>query len=136
MKKISIISILSALVLPAFAEEAKPVAETAASTEEASVVEQYSQQFEQPKVEHEIYYNSKTQFPHGLQIGLGLSPTSGLNAFVGYNNKNFDILPKTVLLILVHLYVIIVPASLNEIKTSPKYNHSLLILSFHDINSN
>ena len=34
--------------------------------------------------------NPKTRFPHGLQIGVGVSPTSGLNGFVGYNNKNFD----------------------------------------------
>lgn len=32
----------------------------------------------------------KTRFPHGLQVGVGVSPTSGLNAFVGYNNKKFD----------------------------------------------
>ena len=25
-----------------------------------------------------------------MQIGLGVSPTTGLNMFVGYNNKNFD----------------------------------------------
>lgn len=79
---------LSVLTLPAFAET--NIATVDAKQGETNVVEQYSQQFEQPKVEHEIYYNSKTQFPHGLQIGLGLSPTSGLNAFVGYNNKNFD----------------------------------------------
>lgn len=34
--------------------------------------------------------NSKTKFPSGLQIGVGLSATSGLNGFVGYANKNFD----------------------------------------------
>ena len=34
--------------------------------------------------------NSNTRFPRGLQIGFGVSPTSGLNGFIGYNNKKFD----------------------------------------------
>lgn len=34
--------------------------------------------------------NPKVRFPHGLQFGVGVSATSGLNGFVGYNNKNFD----------------------------------------------
>lgn len=29
-------------------------------------------------------------FPTGMQMGVGLSATSGLNGFVGYANKNFD----------------------------------------------
>jgi hypothetical protein len=29
-------------------------------------------------------------FPSGVQFGVGLSGTSGLNGFVGYANKNFD----------------------------------------------
>jgi hypothetical protein len=35
-------------------------------------------------------YNPKTHFPRGMQLGLGVSPTTGLNGFVGYNNKNFN----------------------------------------------
>ena len=34
--------------------------------------------------------NPKTKFPRGLQFGLGVSPTSGLNGFIGYNNKKYD----------------------------------------------
>ena len=34
--------------------------------------------------------NPNIKFPHGLQIGLGVSVSSGLNGFIGYNNKNFD----------------------------------------------
>lgn len=34
--------------------------------------------------------NTKTKFPHGVQIGMGVSATSGLNGFVGYVNKDFD----------------------------------------------
>ena len=92
MKKFSAILILSALVLPTFAEEAK-VSDHAISTDQgtATVVEQYSKQFEQTTIKmSENKSNPKTRFPQGLQLGFGVSTTSGLNAFVGYNNKNFD----------------------------------------------
>ena len=44
--------------------------------------------FEEPKFEQSS--NPKTRFPHGMQFGVGVSATSGLNGFIGYNNKNFD----------------------------------------------
>ena len=44
--------------------------------------------FEEPKYEEPS--NPKIRFPHGMQFGVGISPTSGLNGFIGYNNKNFD----------------------------------------------
>jgi hypothetical protein len=89
MKKISIISMLSVLTLPAFAET--NTATVDAKQGETNVVEQYSQQFEQPIVKPETKYsNHETKFPRGLQLGIGVSPTSGLNGFVGYNNKKFD----------------------------------------------
>lgn len=34
--------------------------------------------------------NPKARFPHGVQLGVGVSPTTGLNGFIGYNNKNFN----------------------------------------------
>lgn len=61
MKKIFVLPMLSAMVLPAFAQETGT---------------QYS--------------NPQTKLPHGLQLGIGVSPSSGLNAFIGYNNKNFN----------------------------------------------
>lgn len=42
------------------------------------------------KFEPKSASNPNARFPNGLQFGLGVSPTSGLNAFVGYNNKKFD----------------------------------------------
>ena len=157
MKKISILSILSVLVLPAFAEIAptdlygdpasikpaempkveasqvsnqqaavQPVAEQQVNSKEITekkvqekkventkkqkaktsrtketkekqtnvqeVKEQQvePQQIEKQKIEPKKFTNPDIQFPHGLQFGIGVSPTSGLNAFVGYNNKNFD----------------------------------------------
>lgn len=32
----------------------------------------------------------KKSLPTGLQLGIGISASSGVNGFVGYNNKNFD----------------------------------------------
>ncbi len=69
---------LSAVCMPVFAQE--DIAEVS-QTQITEPVE---------KIELEKTSNPKTRFPHGLQIGLGVSGTSGLNAFVGYNNKNFD----------------------------------------------
>lgn len=43
---------------------------------------------EQEKIENPI--NPQARFPHGLQLGAGVSATSGLNGFIGYNNKKFD----------------------------------------------
>lgn len=160
MKKISIISILSVLVLPAFAqiktedlygdpaniqqaknadvsqvaeqqldtqpvkeqpvdskdmpvqkiEEQKNIEQTAEKTkvEEKKTVKQtkktssakekevqQEQQIESAKAQEQKFEtkaasNPNAKFPNGLQFGLGVSPTSGLNAFVGYNNKKFD----------------------------------------------
>lgn len=80
MKKISVFALLSALVIPAFAEEAAlPEEKTlnVAAIEEATSIEQEST-------------NPDIKFPHGLQLGVGVSASSGLNGFVGYANKNFD----------------------------------------------
>ena len=80
MKKISVFALLSVLVIPAFAEEASlPEEKTlnVAAIEEATSIEQEST-------------NPDIKFPHGLQLGVGVSATSGLNGFVGYANKSFD----------------------------------------------
>lgn len=42
------------------------------------------------EIKTETVYNPNARFPHGLQFGVGVSPTSGLNGFIGYNNKKFD----------------------------------------------
>lgn len=57
--------------------------------EEVEEVEKVPEnKYEEPKYEEPS--NPKARFPHGLQLGVGISPTSGLNGFVGYNNKNFN----------------------------------------------
>lgn len=93
MKKISVLSVFIALTVPAWGEEntASLNNDVALENETAAVSEQYSKQYEQPKiVQSTNYSNPKIRFPHGVQLGVGISPTSGLNGFIGYNNKNFD----------------------------------------------
>ena len=109
MKKISVLSLFAIIAMPVFAETAPAVAETTATepavavapaaenntantslygqpTETETVVQQ------QPVIQINPVKetNPKIKFPHGLQFGVGVSATSGLNGFVGYNNKNFD----------------------------------------------
>lgn len=84
MKKISILVLATVLTVPAFAKSApatnKKVTSESVATQTMENVAQNTKQTRNPK----------TKFPRGLQLGLGLSPTSGVNGFVGYNNKNFD----------------------------------------------
>ncbi|MBR4891957.1 MAG: hypothetical protein IKZ34_02120 [Alphaproteobacteria bacterium] len=106
MKKISMIALLATVAFPVFAEEpvateeAKStdvVAEVAAAEEtnvtEAPVVEKTVAEktvAEAKGVEEPVAKKSKSSFLHGLQIGAGVSATSGLNGFVGYVNKDFN----------------------------------------------
>ena len=98
MKKISFLAMLAMLAFPAVAKEAEPVTEKAnadvvAATEKVDTkVAQAESTVEALKSVDEVKKtsNRKTKFPHGLQLGVGVSPTSGLNGFIGYNNKNFD----------------------------------------------
>ena len=75
MKKFSVISLAAVLAMPAFAEDTTVATDSLQNSEETVIVAKR---------------NPKTKFPRGLQLGIGVSPTSGLNGFIGYNNKNFD----------------------------------------------
>ena len=97
MKKISVIAVLTAVSLSAFAKEAKETKtqDVAPLSEETQAVAQTDDSGikyldEKPVKETETTANPKTKFPRGMQLGLGVSPTTGLNMFVGYNNKNFN----------------------------------------------
>ncbi len=81
MKKISIIAMLTAVTLPVFAEDLSKTTEANQTAPEEQIVEQTN--FVKTS-------NLQTKFPRGMQVGLGVSATSGLNMFVGYNNKNFE----------------------------------------------
>lgn len=100
MKKISLFALIASVAFPAFAEDV-PVADVA-STKDAVTQEVAQTVTEEVKqsVKSEVYAQAKQsfkdeskteiKFPHGLQIGAGVSATSGLNGFVGYMNKDFD----------------------------------------------
>lgn len=81
MKKTSIFVILAMLVMPAFAEDAETLpAETMDTAVESQPI----------SMEETKPTNPDIKFPHGLELGVGISATSGLNGFIGYANKNFD----------------------------------------------
>lgn len=104
MKKISLFALLGIISAPAFAEDVAPV-ETVA--DDAAPVVQTTQELKD-EIKAELKQEFKDAvtakkaervaakhaqeiaFPHGLQFGVGVSATSGLNGFVGYANKNFD----------------------------------------------
>lgn len=61
MKKLSFIALISALVMPAYGDEVQSAAP-----------------------------EKQESWLHGVQLGVGVSGTSGLNGFVGYVNKDAD----------------------------------------------
>ena len=81
MKKISIVAVLATLIVPVFAEDLTKTTDNQTTVTKEALVEQKN------LVKTS---NPKIKFPHGVQVGLGVSVTSGLNMFVGYNNKNFE----------------------------------------------
>lgn len=85
MKKISILSLIMAFIAPVFAEES-----VVAIQDDNVIAEQPLTESETEKSEIATESNPKIRFPHGLQVGVGVSVSSGLNGFIGYNNKNFD----------------------------------------------
>lgn len=110
MKKLSVFALVAALVAPAFAEDvpaqSEAVSDKVATVE--SVVQlsaeeraqrrqalkdeikaELKQEYTDAKKEIEQQAkDSDKSFLHGLQIGVGLSGTSGLNGIVGYANKD------------------------------------------------
>lgn len=104
MKRILSMTLLSVLALPAFAadEVPNPIIESVARDVAENVsAEIIKQDISSEKLEIaattvatdavETYVaKSRTAFPHGVQIGVGVSATSGLNGFIGYANKDFD----------------------------------------------
>lgn len=114
MKKISVVALLSILACPVFAEDSdsvvsadvKVVAEeaVAAASESVQVTVEDAKNNVADAVKDSLtdasdaaddfadtmVEKSAASFPNGLQIGVGVSGTSGLNAFIGYANKEFD----------------------------------------------
>lgn len=94
MNKLSIVALLSVLTMPAFAEntDVSDVAYTAvAPTPEETVALPTTDAVTPVQASGDVVVSSrKGSFLDGVQIGVGISGTGGLNAFIGYANKNFD----------------------------------------------
>ena len=103
MKKTCAVVLAALLAMPAFAatkgdktDAPKLTDDVTLSVNETSakstddVVADANTVTEPLKLETKKSSNPDIKFPHGLQFGLGVSGTTGLNGFVGYNNKKFD----------------------------------------------
>ena len=110
MKKISVFAMLAVITLPSFAEEVvesvAPVADAASVapvqvavreiTDEEKLKlkqefkEEIKAELKQEYVDAKKAKDEKHGFLHGVQLGVGVSATSGLNGFIGYANKDFD----------------------------------------------
>ncbi|MBP3545022.1 MAG: hypothetical protein J6J82_01785 [Alphaproteobacteria bacterium] len=96
MKKISMFALFSVIALPAFATDTT-VAEQIAE-EKQVVTEQTEPVIDSEQaiaetvadVQEDVAEHKKSSFLHGVQIGVGVSGTSGLNGFIGYANKDFN----------------------------------------------
>ena len=93
MRKIYAVLAISLLTLPAYATEtenalAEEVIATNDTASETSTAETTVATISETS--DADYINPDIKFPHGLQLGLGVSATGGMDWFVGYANKNFD----------------------------------------------
>lgn len=97
MKKIYTLAALMMLTVPAYAtddntlqDENIPSTETSVSSDQTGEDATATTETSTEPVKTGIFNQPEAKFPHGLQFGVGISATSGLNGFVGYANKNLD----------------------------------------------
>ena len=105
MKKTYVFTLATLLVLPAFAASntemygkstddlyGAPSTETATTmpTEQIQPVLNDNEIATTPTKYETTPSNPDIKFPRGMQLGVGLSATGGLDGFIGYNNKKFD----------------------------------------------
>ena len=83
MKKTCVFALATVLAMPAFA-----------ANDDANI---YGMPMDEPVVTETAVApvavkssNPDIKFPRGMELGVGISATSGMNAFIGYNNKKFD----------------------------------------------
>ena len=94
MKKISIVILASMMSFPAFATDdvPKPIIDSVARdiAEKISDPVMHSDVVAPSHSDVVVDASSEHSFLHGVQIGVGISGSSGLNGFVGYANKDFE----------------------------------------------
>ncbi|MBR4507389.1 MAG: hypothetical protein IKP24_02540 [Alphaproteobacteria bacterium] len=98
MKKIYLFTLATVLTMPAFAESNTEMYGTSiddlygapAETVQPVATDSNDTIATMPTNNEIKSSNPDIKFPRGMQFGLGLSATSGMEGFVGYNNKKFD----------------------------------------------
>lgn len=98
MKKIYLFTLATVLTIPAFAESNTEMYGTSiddlygalAETVQPVATDSNDTIATMPTNNEIKSSNPDIKFPRGMQFGLGLSATSGMEGFVGYNNKKFD----------------------------------------------
>lgn len=92
MNKISVLAISAIIAMPVFAEEVTHTTKSSV-TEGIENIELYDEPIADnlgKDFSAKKESNPKVKFPRGMQIGAGVSATSGLNGFIGYANKDFE----------------------------------------------
>lgn len=102
MKKMSIIALFSVLSVPVFAADTDLTSVATVDSNVSANVEmteaakqelknkfkdELKQEIKQELKDEYVAKHVKHKFPNGIQLGVGVSGTSGLNGFVGYANK-------------------------------------------------
>lgn len=104
MNKTCVFALATILTMPAFAadktsktdapklteEITLPANNTVVADKNAVADEKISAETQRLDLETKTPTNPDIKFPRGMQLGVGVSGTTGLNGFVGYNNKKFD----------------------------------------------
>ena len=92
MKKTCAFILSAVLTMPAFATtDTNTVAtETVAQDTETTLQDTVAQVENDVSDAYVKTSNPDIKFPRGMQLRVGISATSGLDGFIGYNNKKFD----------------------------------------------
>lgn len=93
MKKISFVALLSVVAMPVWgAQNMDDVPSPIIDSVAVDVAEKISEPIAHGDVGADVTDrpDAKRGFLDGVQVGVGVSATSGLNGFVGYMNKDFD----------------------------------------------
>lgn len=92
MKKYIALMMVPALAMPAFANETETsdLAEETIAVADATDAVESGASVTDTDTGTSVWNDPAAKFPNGLQFGVGISATSGLNGFIGYANKDFD----------------------------------------------
>ena len=91
MKKTCVFALATILTMPAFGANNTELYGTDITTVYGETpVETLDADLASVETDVQESSNPDIKFPRGMQLGIGISATGGLDGFVGYNNKKFD----------------------------------------------